>query len=529
MLRTIAKRSLAAGAIAAAGGTAYALYDKRTRRSLSFWSKIGPVVGRYVAVGVSFKYLRSKEREEDYGKWKAERSAAFLALHEENAPKVLDAIVKLRGIFIKAGQYLSVRPEITPLAYRREFKSLQTAAPSESKDVIISVIEKELDADVSELFESIEDKPCGSASTAQAHVAHLKGSGQRVVVKVQYPDAEEMFKSDIVSLSQLARLVRWLDSEASSASGGDLESLLKEFKKQFLSEFDYEAEAKNMREIGDALRARTEFNSTIAVPEVVASHCAKRVITMTYLDGPTLENQASSMLSRAGVDLRAGVSSVVRRRGEGGEEVMSAADERFARQQSLPFLARHALSFLGPDNILRLWGVADRCLRLCQRVAVWCILDAWPSLTGVHWNADSQLRSSVNKARKLLEEGNGGKEKDTLNLDLNGGVGGDREGWVAWALKTRAHLEETAALENVEQWIYTLVDVHGYEVFDIGLCTLGGRAPALLVATKFLVASACSNSSRAPFFPSRTTRYILHRINRDVQSTGTRTLATSLS
>ena len=109
-----------------------------------------------------------------------------------------------------------MRPELTPAAYRREFKTLQTAAPSESKDVIVKVIEKELGAPCSELFESIADKPCGSASTAQAHIARLKGSGRRVVVKVQYPDAEEMFKSDIVSLSQLARLMRWLDSEAVS-------------------------------------------------------------------------------------------------------------------------------------------------------------------------------------------------------------------------------------------------------------------------------------------------------------------------
>ena len=98
MIRTFLKRSLAASAVVAGGGTAYALSDKRTRRSLSFWTKIGPIVGSYVSTGVSFKYLRAKEREENKAKWKADRSAAFSKLHEDNAPKVLQAIIQLRGI-----------------------------------------------------------------------------------------------------------------------------------------------------------------------------------------------------------------------------------------------------------------------------------------------------------------------------------------------------------------------------------------------------------------------------------------------
>ena len=109
MIRTFLKRSLAASAVVAGGGTAYVLSDKRARRSLSFWTKIGPIVGSYVSTGVSFKYLRAKEREENKAKWKADRSAAFGKLHEENAPKVLQAIIQLRGIVSQEMYFVAAR------------------------------------------------------------------------------------------------------------------------------------------------------------------------------------------------------------------------------------------------------------------------------------------------------------------------------------------------------------------------------------------------------------------------------------
>ena len=64
----------------------------------------------------------------------ARRAAANQCqLHEEKAPEVLRTLMELRGIFIKAGQYLVVRPEITPEPYRRAFKKLQTDAPCEPR------------------------------------------------------------------------------------------------------------------------------------------------------------------------------------------------------------------------------------------------------------------------------------------------------------------------------------------------------------------------------------------------------------
>ena len=271
----------------------------------------------------------------------------------------------------------------------------------------------------------------------------------------------------------------------SSSPEGDLESVLKEFSKQFLSEFDYEAEASNMREIGDALRAHPKFSAAVAVPEVIPSLCSRRVVTMTFLEGPTLEQKASALLSGAGVDLRAGVKNLLKREkkatnlatagggvGEDSVDVSNGTGSPVPPSGFLATLARRAVSLVGPDAALVVWGAADWGVRLCQRVAIWCILDAWPALFGNGVGPESLAVVGV-AGSGGGEESSGGADGGKMRQQSDSGPLEDEEalprGWVQWAQQTRARLDELAALSHVGEWILTLIDVHGFEVFDIGL------------------------------------------------------------
>jgi predicted unusual protein kinase regulating ubiquinone biosynthesis (AarF/ABC1/UbiB family) len=48
------------------------------------------------------------------------------------------------------------------------------------------------------VFSHWEDKPIGCASIGQVHRATLKATGQKVVVKVQNPEAERTFVGDVL-------------------------------------------------------------------------------------------------------------------------------------------------------------------------------------------------------------------------------------------------------------------------------------------------------------------------------------------
>lgn len=428
-LRRIAKGSFVATLVCGSASAGYVYSDPGRQRSFAFWRSMGPVVGSYVYSHLLHKYWYKSDGEK--------RKQVFAELNEINAPIVYGIAVDLRGILIKACQYLSVRPEITPEPYRRAFKVLQTDAPSEPLSVVVRVIERELGKPIADLFEEIEPSPCGSASTAQAHVARLKDSGERVVVKVQYPDAEKLFKSDISNLSQLARLLQYFDNSdggdegVNNSDGGQdvdtnaaLEASLTEFKKQFLAEFDYEREVTDMQEIGKALRSHSVFRESVTVPEPIEGMCTRRLITMTYLPGPTLESKASRLLQSVGIDLKEGVKAIIKEEGEepsGRNRINTDNIDRSLYSRITTGVVR----FIGPSNALRAWRCAEYLKRdVFERFAVWVLLDVFNYGSG-HWHD--------------------------------------------WAMSKRIEMVEVAALSHVGAWVSTLTKVHGYEIFKLGV------------------------------------------------------------
>ena len=55
----------------------------------------------------------------------------------------------------------------------------------------------------SQVFATWEDEPIGCASIGQVHRATLKSTGEKVVVRVQNPDAERTFVGDVFALKVL--------------------------------------------------------------------------------------------------------------------------------------------------------------------------------------------------------------------------------------------------------------------------------------------------------------------------------------
>ena len=463
--QTMLRKAAGISAASILGGSAYVFSDPGARRSLDFWSRLGPIVGSYVGTFLIHKYYHHSTT--------AERTMAFHHLHESHAPRVLKAIVDLRGIFIKAGQYLSVRPEITPEPYRRAFKRLQTDAPSEPIEIILQVIETELGRPVADMFSYVNPVPCGSASTAQAHVATLAGTdNEEVVIKVQYPNARAWFDSDISSLSTMARLINQMDDDVEQE---ELDPILEEFAKQFMAEFDYVAEQDSMMDIGNALRASKKYDDTVVVPTVLRDLCSDKVITMTYLPGPTLENRASVLLKRMGVDLRQGVGSFLadtekKRKlkdgggggGGGGEDdggVKLLAGESGGKggdtdgsgsggSKSTGRVGQLLLSMLGPDLALRLWSVVDGVVVRTKGALVFLLLDVLCLRTASSSSSSSTLQ---------LTDGSGD----------NAAVQGVKtlETWTEWAERTRAEHEEMQSLSSIYNWVDVLLDVHGKEIF----------------------------------------------------------------
>ena len=142
----------------------------------------------------------------------------------------------------------------------------------------------------------------GCASIGQVHRATLKSTGERVVVKVQNPEAERTFRGDVFALKVLV-----------DAFAPQFAPAFDEIAKQFATEFDYRGECKNAMEIRANLQ-KSPFQHQIIVPKVYAELCSKRLMVMEeiYPSIPLhdkLDEQAGLLAKQRGMTKDAFIAS----------------------------------------------------------------------------------------------------------------------------------------------------------------------------------------------------------------------------
>ena len=78
-------------------------------------------------------------------------------------------LTELGPSFVKLGQIVSTRPDLIPEEIIVELKKLQDDVPPEPFDAVKEVIESDLGAPVTELFQGLSEQPLASASIGQVH------------------------------------------------------------------------------------------------------------------------------------------------------------------------------------------------------------------------------------------------------------------------------------------------------------------------------------------------------------------------
>ena len=179
--------------------------------------------------------------------------------------------------FVKIGQALSTRPDMVPPAYLTALERIQDDVDPISITEVRAVVEEELGARISNVFETFDDTPLGSASLAQVHRATLR-DGKQVAVKVQRPGIVEGIHSDLDALAAIAdKADRWTDAGRRAR----FSDWVHEFRKALLAELDYRSEAENL----ERFNSHFEDYPELFVPMPVWDLTRKRVLTMTLVKG----------------------------------------------------------------------------------------------------------------------------------------------------------------------------------------------------------------------------------------------------
>ena len=239
-------------------GAIFAYNDEGIRRSARFWSFAFPAYLHYEL----YDYL--------YRDHPLERSQAFNRLHDIYSPRAESLVFSLRGYFLKAAQLMSVRDDFTPPQYLAWCRRIQDQAPV----TFTSQRAREIAEEGGVRYDSWDDIPIGSASIGQVYRARL--NGQDVAVKVQGDDVERQFRIDMKQLRRFCELAM-----------PQFVAPLREIEAQFMTEFDYRAEAQNLKRVRENLM-NSPWASKVVVPKPFEEYCSKRVLVMEYLKGVKL-------------------------------------------------------------------------------------------------------------------------------------------------------------------------------------------------------------------------------------------------
>ena len=195
----------------------------------------------------------------------------------EHLRKMLE---ELGPTFVKFGQLLSTRPDALPAATITELRKLQDDVPPFAIEIVEETIEKELGLNIKRLFLEFEETPIAAASIGQVHRAVLP-NGDRVIVKVQRPEAEARIRADTDLLYQLAQLLR---DHSPRNLFIDPVGLVDQFSRGIRNELDYRVEARN----AERFRENFRDDHTVFIPKVYWQYTTSRVLTLEWVDGVQL-------------------------------------------------------------------------------------------------------------------------------------------------------------------------------------------------------------------------------------------------
>lgn len=207
--------------------------------------------------------------------------------------------IRMGGLMIKVGQFLSARLDVLPAEITEELAGLQDEVPAESFEAIRAQAESELGQTLSAHYEWVEEVPLAAASLGQVHRATLRegDAGEMgfsaVVMKVQRPHIEQIVDVD---LKALRRVGGWLMRYKPVSSRADVPTLVEEFAAATLQEIDYLAEGSH----AETFDLNFADEPRVHVPAVVWPLTTRRVLTLEDVSAIRLGDYEA--IEAAGID-----------------------------------------------------------------------------------------------------------------------------------------------------------------------------------------------------------------------------------
>ncbi|CAO3609246.1 unnamed protein product [Mucor hiemalis] len=249
---------------------------------------IAGLVGAKVALNyqrtLSKTYISDTEYEE-----------AKKACHLQCANRVLLAVQKLGGVYVKLGQHISVMQYLLPVEWCSTMRVLQDRCDPTSPEEIRALFISDYGLPVEDIFEEFDWDPIGVASLAQVHRAKLKSNtdserqswideeGGWVAVKLQHPYLDNYCQIDMDTVSFIFEIVKRVFPDFG------FDWFAEEMRESIPKELDFVHETMNARRVDyNFATEKAHKRTALVIPRVIWAK--RRIMCMEFINGSRVDD-----------------------------------------------------------------------------------------------------------------------------------------------------------------------------------------------------------------------------------------------
>ncbi|MBR2076066.1 MAG: AarF/ABC1/UbiB kinase family protein [Exiguobacterium sp.] len=200
--------------------------------------------------------------------------------------------LRLEGLLIKLGQFLSIRADLLPPAVLNELSELVDRVPTSGWEKSRAILEAEWGVPYTQVIKDVGIDAVASASIGEVYGATLLENGKRVAIKIQRPNIEKIIRTDFRAM----RIVTSMLKRTSLAKSTDLDSLYRQMIFVIGDELNFQTELKNAL----YFKAKYADNRDVYIPDYHEHLCTNRVLTMDWVDARRITDLA--FLKENGID-----------------------------------------------------------------------------------------------------------------------------------------------------------------------------------------------------------------------------------
>ena len=232
---------------------------------------------RIVSMAIRFYLQVALFQRRNRGKWTPVVEQRWNELVTRQAKEYKELALKLGGLMIKLGQFLSTRADIMPPSFLEELEGLTDRVPSVPRKDIIEVLEQEWNVEHGNYLDELSDQAIASASIGEVFKGRLK-NGTEVAVKVQRPGTDRIIRADF----QAMRIVIWLAKKFTPFTKQvDFDQLYVEMTETIGAELNFVGELQNGRAFAD----RFAEMDGVHIPVYYDEYTTRRVLVMEWIEG----------------------------------------------------------------------------------------------------------------------------------------------------------------------------------------------------------------------------------------------------